>query len=119
MICERGKYNDRRKSEKAEALIENETFMLTYGDAVGNVNIKDLLAFHRQNGTMMTMTAVQPAGRFGALDIDRNLVTEFVEKPVGDGHWINGGFMVCEPSILNLIDSDRTVPFSNSIHYRH
>ena len=83
--------------------------MLTYGDAVSNVNIRELLAFHKQNKTKMTMTAVQPAGRFGSLDLNSSLVTKFIEKPVGDGHWINGGFMVCEPDILNLIDSDHTI----------
>ena len=55
------------------------------------------------------MTAIQPAGRFGALDINSNIVNEFVEKPAGDGNWINGGFMVCEPEVLELIDSDQTV----------
>ena len=55
------------------------------------------------------MTAIQPAGRFGALDINSNLVNEFVEKPAGDGNWINGGFMVCEPEVLDLIESDSTV----------
>ena len=83
--------------------------MLTYGDGVSDVNIKELVDFHKQNNTKATMTAIQPAGRFGALDINSNLVNEFVEKPAGDGNWINGGFMVCEPEVLDLIESDDTV----------
>ena len=83
--------------------------MLTYGDGVCDVNIKKLAEFHNSNNSKVTMTAIQPAGRFGALDINSNLVNEFVEKPAGDGNWINGGFMVCEPEVLDLIESDSTV----------
>ena len=83
--------------------------MLTYGDGVSNLNIRDLVKFHEANNTHATMTAIQPAGRFGALVINSNTVDEFVEKPAGDGNWINGGFMVCEPEVLDLIDSDETV----------
>ncbi len=95
--------------KRAKEYIDNETFMLTYGDGVSNVNIHDLVVFHQQNGKQATMTAIQPAGRFGALDIETNLVKEFVEKPAGDGNWINGGFMVCEPKILDLIENDATI----------
>ena len=94
---------------RAKKYIDNETFMLTYGDGVSNVNIRELVAFHKANKTKATITAIQPAGRFGALDISSNKVTEFVEKPAGDGNWINGGFLVCEPEIIDLIDSDSTV----------
>ena len=94
---------------KAEEYINNKTFMLTYGDGVCDVDIKKLVDFHQKNKTRATMTAIQPAGRFGALDINSNIVNEFVEKPAGDGNWINGGFMVCEPEVLELIDSDQTV----------
>ena len=83
--------------------------MLTYGDGVSDVNIKNLVEFHKQNKVKATMTAIQPAGRFGALDISSNLINRFVEKPAGDGNWINGGFMVCEPEILDLIESDKTI----------
>jgi glucose-1-phosphate cytidylyltransferase len=93
----------------AEKYISNKPFMLTYGDGVSNVNIKDLVEFHKINKTSATITAIQPAGRFGALDINSNLINEFVEKPAGDGSWINGGFMVCEPEILDLIESDSTI----------
>jgi glucose-1-phosphate cytidylyltransferase len=95
--------------KRAKEYIGNKTFMLTYGDGVSDVNIHDLVEFHKQNGKKTTMTAIQPAGRFGALDIQTNLVHEFVEKPAGDGNWINGGFMVCEPDILDLIENDLTV----------
>jgi len=94
---------------KAKEFIGNETFMLTYGDGVSDVNIKELYEFHKKNNKKATMTAIQPAGRFGALDINSNIVNEFVEKPAGDGNWINGGFMVCEPEVLDLIESDTTV----------
>lgn len=95
--------------KRAKKYIDNEAFMLTYGDGVSDVNIHELVEFHKQNGKKATMTAIQPAGRFGALDIQTNLVKEFVEKPAGDGNWINGGFMVCEPDILDLIENDTTV----------
>ncbi len=95
--------------KRAKEFIGDETFMLTYGDGVCNVNIKELVTFHQSNHTKLTMTAIQPEGRFGALDINSNLVNEFVEKPAGDGIWINAGFMVCEPEILDLIESDATI----------
>lgn len=95
--------------KRASKYINNERFMLTYGDGVSNVNIKSLLDFHIQNNSKLTMTAIQPAGRFGALDLNGNKITDFVEKPAGDGNWINAGFMVCEPEILNYIEDDFTV----------
>ncbi len=95
--------------KRAEKYINNETFMVTYGDGVSNVNIKELVAFHKKSSKKATMTAIQPAGRFGALDIETNLVNRFVEKPAGDGNWINAGFMVCEPEVLDLIESDATI----------
>ena len=87
----------------------DDTFCMTYGDGVSNVNIKDLVKFHRKQHKLATITAVQPPGRFGALDIQNDLVTGFIEKPQGDGGWINGGFFVLEPSVLNLIDNDKTI----------
>ena len=95
--------------KRAKEHIKNEPFMLTYGDGVSDVSINKLVEFHKANNTKATMTAIQPAGRFGALDINSNTVSNFVEKPAGDGSWINGGFMVCEPEVLDLIDSDSTV----------
>ncbi|RZL49857.1 MAG: glucose-1-phosphate cytidylyltransferase [Pedobacter sp.] len=91
--------------------VNNSTFMLTYGDGVGDINIKELVEFHTNHGKYCTITSVQPSGRFGALDIDDNtLVRSFLEKPKGDGSWINGGYMVCEPSVFDYIkDGDSTV----------
>ena len=95
--------------KRAKEFINNETFLLTYGDGVSDVNIADLVNFHKKSQVQATMTAIQPAGRFGALDIESNKVEKFAEKPAGDGSWINGGFMVCEPSVLDLIESDSTI----------
>ena len=84
--------------------------MLTYGDGVGNIDIKSLLDFHEKNGCYATITAVQTPGRFGALDLDENdRVKEFQEKPKGDGAWINGGFFVLEPEVFDYIQGDETV----------
>ncbi|MEL0622545.1 glucose-1-phosphate cytidylyltransferase [Marinomonas arenicola] len=95
--------------KRAVDFIGDETFLLTYGDGVSDVNIKNLVEFHKMNKVKLTLTAIQPAGRFGALDIDGNKVEKFIEKPEGDGSWINGGFMVCEPEVLDFIESDQTV----------
>ena len=84
------------------------TFCLTYGDGLADVDISDLIAFHRVSGRAATVTAVQPAGRYGALEIDGERVTRFEEKPSGDGRWINAGFFVCEPSVLDHVDGDDT-----------
>lgn len=90
--------------------INNETFMLTYGDGVSNVNIKELVKYHQSSGKLCTVTAVQPSGRFGALNLDsNNAVTSFMEKPKGDGAWINGGFFVCEPKVIDYIENDSTI----------
>jgi glucose-1-phosphate cytidylyltransferase len=90
--------------------LENKTFMLTYGDGLGNVDIQSLLQFHKKNGRQATVTSVQPVGRFGAIDLDeKNQVRSFKEKPVGDGAWINGGFFVLEPEVLGYLVGDQTV----------
>jgi glucose-1-phosphate cytidylyltransferase len=91
--------------------INNETFMLTYGDGVGDVDIKKLLAFHQLHGKYCTVTSVQPSGRFGVLNIaDNDEVHSFTEKPKGDGAWINGGYFVCEPNIFDYItEGDATI----------
>lgn len=86
------------------------TFMLTYGDGVADVNINALLEFHRRHGKAATVTSTQPSGRFGALNLDpAGNVSSFQEKPAGDGAWINGGFFVLEPAVLDYIDRDGTV----------
>ncbi|VXD19082.1 glucose-1-phosphate cytidylyltransferase [Marinoscillum sp. 108] len=90
--------------------LNNEPFMLTYGDGVGNVNIQELMSFHRTNKKLLTVTAVQPSGRFGSLNIDKqDSVTSFLEKPKGDGNWINGGFFVCESEVIDFIDGDQSI----------
>jgi glucose-1-phosphate cytidylyltransferase len=90
-------------------VIGNETFMLTYGDGVINVDIRKLLEFHRKMGRLATVTAVRPPARFGGLHFDGDLVSQFDEKPqVGEG-WINGGFFVFEPKVFDFIDGDDTI----------
>ena len=94
--------------KKAQEYIGNEQFMLTYGDGVSDINIKKLLECHKKSGKYLTLTAVKPSGKFGALDIsDDGSINTFQEKPQGDGSWINGGFMVCEPEVFNYIEQNR------------
>jgi glucose-1-phosphate cytidylyltransferase len=89
---------------------EGKTFMLTYGDGVSNINIKELVDFHAKNKKLVTVTAVQPESRFGVLDINsENQVQSFLEKPKGEAGWINGGFFVCEPGIFNYLKGDETI----------
>lgn len=93
--------------KKAQPYLEGAPFMLTYGDGVADVNLHALLAHHKKMGKTCTLTAVQPEGRFGVLEIDdASLVSTFQEKPRGDSSWINGGFMVCEPDIFDSIATD-------------
>lgn len=90
----------------------DDTFLLTYGDGVGNIDINSLVDFHKKNNKKTTVTVVQPSGRFGAIQFngsDKVKVFAFQEKPKGDGAWINGGFFVCEPSIFNIIEDDSTI----------
>lgn len=86
--------------------IGNETFMMTYGDGVANIDIKSLVDHHKKTGRKATLTAVLPTARFGALEIDGDRIKSFKEKPQGDGSWINGGFFVLEPSVIDLIKDD-------------
>ena len=90
--------------------LEGETFLLTYGDGVADVDVGALVDFHRSHGRLATVTAVQPLGRFGALELDgqERRVTSFTEKPAGDGAWVNGGFFVLEPGVLDYIAGDET-----------
>ncbi|MEO8019591.1 MAG: glucose-1-phosphate cytidylyltransferase [Pseudomonadota bacterium] len=88
--------------------LDNETFCFTYGDGVSDVNVRGLIDFHRRHGKLATITAIQPPGRYGALNLDGQLVTSFQEKPAGDGAWINGGFFVVEPKAIDLIAGDQT-----------
>lgn len=96
--------------KRVKKYIDNERFMLTYGDGVSDVNINQLISFHEQKGKMCTVTAVQPSGRFGVLQInDNNEVESFHEKRAEDSGWINGGFFVCEPGIFDFIEGDDTM----------
>ncbi len=93
---------------KARKYVGEEPFMLTYGDGVSDINIKALEEYHRSHSGCITMTAVQPEGRFGALKMDGDRISQFLEKPLGDGAWINGGFFVCDPKVFEYIDGDST-----------
>ena len=96
--------------KRVKDYIGNETFMVTYGDGLSNQSIKNLVSFHKSHGKLGTMTIVQPSGRFGSVDIaGDNQVNAFVEKPRGDGAWINAGFFVFEPKIFDYIEGDSTV----------
>ena len=96
--------------KRAKKYIGDEPFLLTYGDGVGNRNIKRLINFHKKHKKILTITSVQPDGRFGALDIgENNKVLEFKEKPKGDGGWINAGFFVCESGVFDYIKGDETI----------
>ena len=89
--------------------VGGETFCFTYGDGLSDVDVTALLTFHREQKTYATLTAVQPPGRFGVIDIEEEKIRSFSEKPPGDGNWINGGFFVLEPQIFDYIDGDQTV----------
>ena len=94
---------------RLKELLQDAPFHLTYGDGLSNVNIKDLVAFHTQNKGDITLTAVHPKAHYGELDLDGNKVEKFLEKPQFRQSWINGGFMVINPKVLDLIEGDETV----------
>ena len=96
--------------KRVKKYLANESeFCFTYGDGVSNVNISDLIEHHKKHGKKATLTATRPQGRFGALKIGKdNLINKFEEKPEGDQSWINGGFFVLDPSVIDLIDGDST-----------
>ena len=97
--------------KRIEKLIDGEPFFLTYGDGVADININDLLKEHRKNSAAVTMTSVQPDGRFGTFESSADgRVSQFLEKPRGDGSWINGGYFICEPKVFKYINNgDETV----------
>ncbi|MES2217678.1 MAG: glucose-1-phosphate cytidylyltransferase [Pseudomonadota bacterium] len=95
--------------KQVERYLDDEPFCFTYGDGVADIDITQLINYHREKNTLATLTAVQPTGRFGALDIEQDFVVNFNEKPQGDGGWINGGFFVLSPKVLNYIDDDNTI----------
>ncbi len=95
--------------KRVRQYLAGEDFCFTYGDGVGTVDITKLIAFHKQHGKNATVTAVQPPGRFGALEMNGTSVQSFIEKPHGDGMYINGGFFVLNPKVIDLIDDDSTI----------
>ena len=97
--------------KKARQYIGDDPFLLTYGDGVGDINITKLIKSHRLNSGLVTMTIAQPDGRFGSVELLDNQVTSFVEKPKGDGSWINAGFFVCEPAIFDYLGEGEDVVF--------
>jgi len=95
--------------KRIQKYVDNTPFLLTYGDGVADIDLKELVNFHQQHNKIATVTAVQPAGRFGSLQIDENnLVTSFIEKPAGDGAWINGGFFVMQPQFFDYLEDNNT-----------
>ena len=95
---------------RAKDYLGQGTFLLTYGDGVADIDINELINCHKQHQKLITMTSVQPEGRFGSIQTDsENRVLSFLEKPKGDGTWINGGFFVCEQGVLDYLDNDQTV----------
>jgi glucose-1-phosphate cytidylyltransferase len=96
--------------KRVKQYLGDESFCFTYGDGVADLDVDKLISFHRAEGKLATLTAIQPPGRYGAVSIDDKRVTSFAEKPAGDGDgsWVNGGFFVLEPKVLNYIDGDQT-----------
>lgn len=95
--------------KRVKKYIGDEDFCMTYGDGLADVNITELLKFHKAHGGLATLTAAQSPGRFGALNMESSLIKSFKEKPKGDGNWINGGFFVLSPKVLDMINGDETV----------
>ena len=99
--------NTAGRIKRIQKFLDNETFMLTYGDGVANINLKELVEFHKKHGKLATLTSIQVPGRFGNIDISSDgSVEQFQEKPQGDGMWINGGFFVLEPGIYNYLEGN-------------
>jgi len=97
--------------KKVKDYVGNEPFMLTYGDGVADINIDELIAFHKKHGNAITMTSVQPEGRFGSLLLENDKVLSFQEKPKGDGAWVNAGYFVCQPEVFDYIPIGDNVIF--------
>lgn len=94
--------------KRVKDFLDDESFCLTYGDGVSDINISELIEFHKSSNATATLTAIQPPGRFGALLLEGRKIKEFQEKPIGEGGWVNGGFFVLEPKIFDYIDNDYT-----------
>ena len=97
--------------KRIQPYVENERFLLTYGDGVADINVLDTLKFHEKSNSILTLTTYKPTGKFGALnlDVETGKVKSFLEKPEGDHNWINAGYFVCEPSVFDYIESDDTI----------
>jgi glucose-1-phosphate cytidylyltransferase len=95
--------------KRVKQYLGSEAFCMTYGDGVANIDISGLIAFHKKQGRLATVTAIQPPGRFGALNLEEQRITSFQEKPQGDGGWISGGFFVLSPPVVDYIEGDGTV----------
>jgi glucose-1-phosphate cytidylyltransferase len=94
--------------KRVRSYLDEGPFCFTYGDGLSDVDVSALVAFHRSHGRLATLTAIKPPGRYGAVSIDGSAVTSFLEKPAGDGAWINGGFFVLDPPVIDLIEGDQT-----------
>lgn len=94
---------------RVKEYLDNEDFCFTYGDGVGNVDIQATIALHKKNKRLATVTAVMPEGRFGAIEHQDNIVKSFIEKPKGDGSWVNGGYFVLSPKVIDYIENDQTL----------
>ena len=97
--------------KRIQKYVGNESFLLTYGDGVADLNIQETIDFHKKSGKLLTVTAYKPSGKFGALDMDEyGNVNSFMEKPSGDGNWINAGYFICQPEVFDFIpDSDQVI----------
>ena len=95
--------------KRVKEYLDDESFCFTYGDGLSDINLKELIEFHKNQKTLATVTGVRPPGRFGAMSILENKVTKFQEKPEGDGDWINGGFFVLEPKVFDYLTDDKTI----------
>lgn len=95
--------------KRVKNYLDSDTFCFTYGDGLSDVNITKLIAFHKSKKTLATVTAVQPPGKFGVFSVENDKVNNFKEKPAGDGNWINGGYFVLEPGVLDYIENDSTI----------
>ncbi|MDH4284147.1 MAG: glucose-1-phosphate cytidylyltransferase [Gallionellaceae bacterium] len=95
--------------KRVRSFIGHDDFCFTYGDGLSNVDISESIQFHKMQGTLATLTAIQPPGRFGVLNMEHQKVCSFVEKPQGDGGWVNGGFFVLSPQVIDEIEGDSTV----------
>ena len=95
--------------KRVKDYLDSQTFCFTYGDGVSNIDLNELLSFHKQNKKLATLLAVQPPGRYGSIEIENKMVQKFMEKPKGDGGWINGGFFILEPKVIDYIKDDTTI----------